>query len=191
MPRVGLTPQRVVEAAERLTDEVGPQLFTLAALAEILGVRQPSLYKHIDGLPALQRTVAVRAKAEFAEVLSRAAVGKSRSDALRALAWAFRDWAHQHPGRYAATLHAPDPTDPDDAAASTATVQVALDVLAGYAIEGTEAIHATRALRSALHGFVSLEAADGFGLPEDLDVSYARMVDGIVVAFERWEQSDR
>jgi hypothetical protein len=53
-----------------------------------------------------------------------------------------------------------------------------LDVLAGYGLTGADAVHAARALRSALHGFVSLEAAGGFGLPESLDESYDRLVEG-------------
>jgi len=43
-------------------------------------------------------------------------------------------------------------------------------------MRGADAIHAARAVRSALHGFVSLEAAGGFGLSEDVDESYARLV---------------
>jgi hypothetical protein len=46
----------------------------------------------------------------------------------------------------------------------------------GYGLEGDDAIHAARAVRSALHGFVALEAGGGFGIPIDLDESYARMV---------------
>ena len=180
MPRAGLTTDRVVVEAERLTDHVGVDNLSLAALADTLGVRQPSLYKHIEGLPALKRTIAVRAKTELADVLARAAVGKSRGDAIRALAAAYRTWAHQHPGRYQAALHAPDPTDPDDEAASTAAVTVVLDILAGYQLHGPDAIHAARALRSALHGFVSLEAAGGFGLPHSLDDSYDRLVEGCI-----------
>ena len=182
MPRAGLTPDRVVAAAELLIDENGPDTLTLAALAENLGVRQPSLYKHIDGLPALHRTIALRAKTELADVLARAAVGKSRDDAVRALASAYRSWAHQHPGRYQATLRAPDPDDPDDQAASTAAVTVVLDVLAGYQLHGADAVHAARTLRSALHGFVSLEAAGGFGLPHSLDDSYHRLVQTAITA---------
>jgi AcrR family transcriptional regulator len=182
MPRAGLTPDRVVTEAERLTDQDGPDGLTMAALATSLGVRQPSLYKHIDGLPALQRTIAVRAKAELSHVLARATVGKSRDDAIRALAAAYRTWSHQHPGRYQATLHAPDPTDPDDDAASAAAVTVVLDVLAGYDLHGADAVHAARGLRSALHGFVSLEAAGGFGLPHNLDDSYHQLIETCVTA---------
>jgi AcrR family transcriptional regulator len=180
VPRAGLTPERVVTAAETLTDEVGVDDLTLAALADRLGVRQPSLYKHVDGLPALKRTIALRAKRELGEVLARAGVGKARDDAIRSLAAAYRTWAGQHPGRYHASVRAADISDPEDEAATAAAVGVVLDVLAGYGFTGADAVHAARALRSAMHGFVSLEAAGGFGLPESLDDSYGRLVEGCV-----------
>ncbi len=49
-------------------------------------------------------------------------------------------------------------------------------VLESYGLRGDEATHAIRGLRSLLHGFVSLEAAGGFGLPLDLDESFTRLV---------------
>ena len=97
--------------AERLADEGGLAQLTLAALALRLGVRQPSLYKHIDGLPGLRRSIAVRAKLELTDVLGSAAVGRSRDDAVVALADAYRAWALAHPGRYQAAQRAPDPDD--------------------------------------------------------------------------------
>lgn len=174
----------MVEEAERMADEVGLDRLTLAALAERLGVRQPSLYKHIDGMPGLHRSIAVRAKAELADVLGRAAVGRSRGDAIRSMAAAYRGWALEHPGRYAATVRAPDPTDADDVAASTAAVSVVLEILSGYDLRDDSAIDAARALRSALHGFVSLESAGGFGLPVDVDRSYDRLVDALLVGID-------
>jgi hypothetical protein len=53
---------------------------------------------------------------------------------------------------------------------------VVLAVLRGYGLEGDDAIHATRVIRSALHGFVLLEAEGGFGLELSVDESFARMV---------------
>ena len=184
MARAGLSEDRVVVEAERIADEVGLSRLTLAALAESLGVRQPSLYKHIDGMDALQRSIAVRAKTELADVLGRAAVGKSGDDAIRALAAAYRRWAVQHPGRYSATVRAPEPGDTDDEAASAAAVGVVLDVLAGYDLHGIDAIDATRAIRSTLHGFIALESSGGFGLPVNIDRSFERLVDGLVVALQ-------
>jgi len=60
--------------------------------------------------------------------------------------------------------------------AAEAVVGVVLAVLRGYELEGEEAIHGARIVRSALHGFVGLEIDAGFGLPISLDDTYARLV---------------
>jgi AcrR family transcriptional regulator len=188
MPRAGLTEERVVEEGERFADEVGLSSLTLAALAERLGVRQPSLYKHITGTDGLRRSIALRAKDELAIVLGRAAVGRARGEAIAAMALAYRAWAHQHPGRYAAAQRAPVPGDIDDEIASASVTQVAFDVMAGYELRDEDAVDAIRALRAALHGFVTLEAAGGFGLPVDVDRSYDRLVAGLTTAFAGWSK---
>jgi AcrR family transcriptional regulator len=186
VPRAGLTEARVVDEAERIADEVGLSRLTLAALAERLGVRQPSLYKHVDGMAALQRSLAVRAKNELAHVLARAAVGRERDDAIASISHAYRAWALGHPGRYAAAQRAPIPGDADDEAASRAAVQVVADVLAGYQLREDDAVDAIRALRSTLHGFVTLEMGGAFGLPVDVDRSFERLVCGLITALSLW-----
>jgi hypothetical protein len=55
-------------------------------------------------------------------------------------------------------------------------VDVVLAVLRAYRLENDAAIHAARVVRSALHGFVSLETDDGFGIPLDLDESFGLLV---------------
>ena len=65
-------------------------------------------------------------------------------------------------------------------------VAIATDVLAGYQLRDDDAIDATRALRSTLHGFVTLEAAGGFGLPVDVDRSFDRLVRGLITALSSW-----
>jgi AcrR family transcriptional regulator len=173
MPRAGLTTERVVEEAEILADEGEP--VTLAVLARRLGVQVPSLYKHVAGADALQRSVANRAKFELADVLANAAVGKAGPNAVAALAVTYRDWALAHPGRYATTLRAPDPADPEDFAAASRAIQVIFDALGAYGLKDDDLIDATRFFRSTLHGFVALIAAGAFELP-NLDRSFARMV---------------
>jgi len=184
--RAGLTEALVIAEAERLADEVGLPRLTLAALAARLGVRQPSLYKHIEGMDGLLRSISVRGKGELAYVLARAAVGRERADALTSVSHAYRAWALEHPGRYAAVQRAPAPGDAEDEAASLTVVQVVTDVLAGYGLGDDDAIDATRALRSALHGFVTLDSNGGFALPVDIDRSFERLVSGLGRAFESW-----
>jgi AcrR family transcriptional regulator len=176
----------VVDEAERIADEVGLARLTLVALADRLGVRQPSLYKHIDGMDALQRCLSIRAKNELAYVLARAAVGRERGDAVASISHAYRKWALEHPGRYTAAQRAPAKGDLEDIAASQAVLAIATDVLAGYQLRDDDAIDATRALRSTLHGFVTLEAAGGFGLPVDVDRSFDRLVRGLITALSSW-----
>ena len=190
MPRAGLTPERVVAGAEELVDEVGLGNLTLAQLAGRLGVRLPSLYKHVTGMDGLQRELAVRAKSELALVLGRSAVGRSGADAVHSMAAAYRQWAKEHPGRYAATQRAPTPGDEADQLASAEGVDVVLDVLAGFGLTGVDAIDATRALRSAMHGFTSLELDGGFGLPVDVERSYTRMIGAFVTAFRAWPSAE-
>lgn len=182
MPRLGLNETRIVEEAERIADQVGLHRLTLAAVAESLGVRQPSLYKHVDGMDGLRRAISIRAKDELAETIARAAVGRARGAAIEAMSHAYRDWALKHPGRYAAAQFAPTAGDTEDETASHGVVEVVSDVLVGYDLHDDEAIDATRALRAALHGFVTLESDGGFGLPVDIDHSFGQMIRGLVVS---------
>jgi AcrR family transcriptional regulator len=188
VPRAGLSETRVVEEAERIADEAGLSQLTLAALAERLGVRQPSLYKHVDGMEALQRSIAIRAKTELGDILARAAVGRSGGDAITAMSSAYRAWALAHPGRYAATQRPSASGDAEATAADAAVVQVVLDVLSGYELRDDDAIDTARAMRSALHGFVTLEMGGGFELPASVDRSFDRLINGLVTAFSNWSE---
>lgn len=169
-----------------MADEVGFGKLTLAALAERLGVRQPSLYKHLDSLAGLQRCISIEAKRELGAVLARAAVGRSGADAVHAMSHAYRAWALLHPGRYQAAQLGTVAGDSEDEIVSLAIVQVCTDALAAYQLEGDDAIDAVRAFRSALHGFVDLESGSGFGLKADIERSFERLIRGITVALENW-----
>ena len=179
MPRAGVTPARVVEVAADLADKGGLESLTLAAVAAELGIRTPSLYKHVEGLPALRRLLAVRAKLDLAAVLGGAAVGRARGDALRTVALAYRDWAVAHPGLYAAAQAAPVPGDAEDVAASEAVVGVVFDVLRGYDVADDVLVDATRTLRAGLHGFVALEAAGGYAMARPVGDSLAWWLDSL------------
>lgn len=175
MPRVGLSPAGVVDAAIAIVDESGPGELTLSAVAGRAGVATPSLYKHVRNLAELRRLVTQRILEELTGRLSDAALGRSRDDALRSVMRAYRSYVVDHPGRYAAMDQSAEP-EPELDAASERLLGVVLAVLRGYGLEGPDLIHAARCLRSAVHGFAVLEAAGGFGLPEDLETSYELLI---------------
>ncbi len=189
MARAGLSREGVVEAAVAMADEVGLGRLTLAALAERLGVKQPSLYKHIDSLAGLHRSISLLAKRELSDVLVRAAVGRAGAEAIMAMSHAYRNWARRHPARYQASQTAAAPGDAEDKAVSLAGIQIIADVLTAYELEGDDAIDAIRAFRSTLHGFVSLETSGGFAMKVDINRSFERLVHGFTVALTRWTET--
>jgi AcrR family transcriptional regulator len=190
--RRGLTPATVADTAGRLADRDGLDALTLGAVATELGVRTPSLYNHVDGLPGLRRALALRGLAELGGVLRDAAVGRSADDAVIALADAYRAFARRRPGLYAALQRAPEAGDGELQAAAGRVLEPVLAVLRGYGLTGDAAVHAARALRSAMHGFVDLERVGGFGIDLDLDESYRRAIAAVAAGLrDGWKETPR
>ena len=178
MPRAGLDPAAVTGAGAVLADEVGFARLSMSLVAERLGVRTPSLYKHVSSQSDLAHRIAVLAADELGEAMGRAVQGRAGSEALAAAAQALRAYVKEHPGRYAALDDArPEgPDDPFTAAGRRALAPLAA-VLRGYDLPAAQHVHALRMLRSALHGFATLEVSGAFQLDTDVDDSFSWMVD--------------
>ncbi|WP_245981816.1 TetR/AcrR family transcriptional regulator [Frondihabitans australicus] len=177
--------------AADLVDELarsgaGAEALTLAAVADRLGVKIPSLYKHVAGLPALQRGLMLRAKLSLGDAMRSAAVGRSGDDAVAAVAHAYRGWAAEHPGQYSFTWAAGDPADEANLEASERVLTLIVAMLGAYDLSGDDALDAIRFFRATLHGFVSLETGGGYGMPLDIDRSFERLVAATVAALRAW-----
>jgi AcrR family transcriptional regulator len=179
-PRKHLNLQRVVETAIELANEHGFEAVTLASVAEQLGIRIPSLYNHVDGLPGLRYQMRLYGLRQLIEHARRAAVGKSGDEAVVSIANAYRAFAHAYPGIYAATLRAPDPDEHDLMTAAQEVIDILFAVLRPYDFDEEEMLHAIRAMRSVIHGFVDLETSGGFKMALDLDESFRRLVQGFI-----------
>ena len=178
--KAGLDRATVVATAARLADRDGLETLTLAELAAELGVRSPSLYAHVDGLAGLHRALGIMGAEAIAVELETAVARRRGAPAAALFATAFRTFAHDHPGLYAATSVAAAPGDDAHATALAAPVQVAARVLRGLDVRESQLIHMARTWRASLHGFVALERSAGFGLPVDIDASFRRMVDVLI-----------
>jgi AcrR family transcriptional regulator len=183
VPRAGLTPDVIVAEAGVLADRDGLATLTLADVAAHLGVRSPSLYKHVAGLPDLRRRLAVQGLRELKAGLDETVSGTASAPArLHRLGHAYRRFATERPGLYAASLRAPAADEPDVAQAAGDLTAFVLDLLAAFGLPRADLVHAARSVRSALHGFVALEAAGGFGLPQSVDESFERLLDDLEAA---------
>lgn len=177
MSRKGLDQHTVLLAAMEMADEHGLEAVTLAALAKKLGIRTPSLYNHIDGMQGLRSRLSLFGLQKMYEVLTRAAVGKSKDDAIRGMATAYVSFAREHPGLYEATQRSVYWQEEEVHHASQQIVDLFVQVLQAYDLERELAIHLIRGLRSLLHGFASLEQQGGFGMQLDVNESLRLLVD--------------
>lgn len=184
--RRGLDKETIVIAAAELVNAEGMGALSLSRLAKGLGVRTPSLYNHVDGLPGLRRELALHNVQQLGECLANAAIGKSGPQGLRAIAQAYREYIKESPGLYQASLRASgSQASPDRElqAAEERVVKIALAVVESFEMQDEDALHAVRALRSVVHGFATLEAEGGFGMPLDCDESFRRMIEMLIRAW--------
>lgn len=187
-PRTGLTKTSVIEAAVNLLNSEGPQALTLNRLAGELDIRPPSLYNHVDGLPGLQRELAVLNARLLADRMSEAAIGKSGTGVFMDVAQSFRKYVKDNPGLYMSTLRASgtqEAPDPGLIREEERALNVGLAIMASLGVQGEDAVHAVRAFRSMVHGFATLEVAGGFGMPQDCDESFRRLVEALVAGLKK------
>ena len=182
-PRTPLTVDRITDAAVELVEREGHDALALGAVAAALGVRAPSLYNHVDGLDEIRRRLRVRAIDALGDALQRATVGRSGDEAVRTIARAYRAFALDHPGLYAATVPSSEVADADVQQAGARVVETVVAALSGFHLDPDEAVHATRTLRAAVHGFVDLELAGGFGLAQSPSDTFDWMTELLAQGF--------
>ena len=186
MARAGLSAQRLARAGAELADEVGFDQVTVSALARRFDVKVASLYSHLRNSQDLRTRIALLALEELADRGADAVAGRSGKDALTALGNVYRDYAHEHPGRYAAAQFR---LDPEAAAASAGPRHPRLtrSILRGYDLAEEEQTHAVRLLGSVFHGYVSLEMRGGFShSAPDSRESWSRAMDALDTLLRNW-----
>jgi AcrR family transcriptional regulator len=188
--RPGARPTRlsrdsIVNAALTFLDREGWDALTINALATQLGTKGPSLYNHVNSLEDLRRTVRMRVVGDIIDMLNTVGDGRTRDDAVTAMASAYRSYAHHHPGRYSAFTRMPlGGDDPEFTEATRAAAAPVISVLASYGLDGDNAFYAALEFWSAMHGFVLLEMT-GAMTGIDTDVVFTDMVMRLASGMER------
>ena len=186
MVRAGLTRERLTRAGAELADEVGFDQVTVSALARQFDVKVASLYSHVKSSHDLKTRIALLALDELADRGATALAGRAGKDALTAFANVYRDYAREHPGRYAAAQLR---LDPEAAAASAGArhSQMTRAILRGYDLAEPDQTHAVRMLGSVFHGYVSLEMSGGFShSAPDSQESWSRVLDALDSLLRNW-----
>jgi AcrR family transcriptional regulator len=160
----------VVAAARAMLEQEGPEGLTMRRLAERMGIRAPSLYKHVDSKEGLEALLMADAFRELGQQLHDAVgslrKGGSRRNALTELARVYRRWALAHPHLYRLVTGGPLPRErlPEGLEAWTAEPVV---IAAGGDPDRARAVWAFA------HGMTILELDGRFPPDADLDAAWA------------------
>jgi len=186
--RAGLSAETLVNAAMKIADGEGIKSLTLSRLAREFGVKSPSLYEHIDGIDGLLRLLRLKGLELMGRQFQSAVMGISGDEAIGKLADSFRSFAEEYPSLYDLTVESDKEDSEEVKAASREILNVIYAVLNNYGLSDTMAIHATRYLRSVIHGFISLEKSGGFGIEVSIDESFIFVKKALVSTIKIWSK---
>ena len=154
-----LTPRarEIVAAARALLEDEGE--ISMRRLADRLGIKAPSLYKHLPGKQALEAAL-------ISDVFLEAAERFEAAEGLHALGAAYRAFALEHPHLYRLLFQG---RLPRERLVHGAEARAAAPVIAAVGNDPDRA----RAMFAFAHGMVILELDDRFPPDADLDAAWA------------------
>lgn len=166
-----LTPraQQIVEVALELLEEDGPEGVSMRLVAARLGVRAPSLYKHLPDKQAMQNAMIAIGLKRQGEACERGRLD-APDDPLWGVVDAFRRWALAHPHLYRLMMgEALDP-GPLVRAAELTAGRPLREVMDGDAVGALT-------VWSFGHGLITLEMQGRLPQGVDADLLWRRGVD--------------
>jgi AcrR family transcriptional regulator len=166
---LGPRAREIVAAARELLESDGPDGLSMRRIADRLGIRAPSLYKHVPDKQALESALISAYFEESAERLEAAARGAA--DPAAAIAGAYRDFARRNPHGYRLMTGRPLDRARLTPGAEERAARPLIDAVGGDR-------DAARALWAFLHGMTILELDGRFPPEADLDGAWRRGIAG-------------
>ena len=150
--------ETIIKAARTLIERDGVEHLSLTRLAQVVGIKAPSLYNHIDSKNSLLHAVIEDTYRHMFEAYDDAIQnsGPNAEDKLLALMDAHYQFAHANPNAYVLAYTAADPqqlSDADMLLKQALRVQEIIIKITGEA----NSLTAVRGLLAIVHGFVMLE----------------------------------
>ena len=172
----------IVAAGRRLLEERGLEALTMNDVAAAVGVRAPSLYKRVRGRSDLVRLILEDVADELTSALDAAAGSDDPVADLRAMAAAYRRFAHANPVTY--TLMFTPHAVPGGTARSVRSSATFLRIVTEVA-GPQQALPAARTIVAWAHGFITMELAGAFQLGGDVGQAWDFGLDRVLAAVRR------
>lgn len=185
MQKRNLTKEKIIQVAFSLADEIGLNQVTFPKIAEKLGIKYPSLYNHFANMNDLKIEMTVYFLNGLHFELMQGLVGKSGKDAIKEFAYIYRDFAFKNKSGYELFMNIPNAQDEKLNHLAKEIYKITHKILKFYIEDEKYSIHKNRALRSFLHGFISLNFLGYFQGPVDLEDSFQVMIDDFILSISK------
>ena len=171
--KAGLSKEKIIIIAAKMADEKGLAELTLKALADELGIKPPSLYKHFNGgLDELNKELMLYGWRMLDGEITKAVIGKAKDDAVIALCHTYRKFVSEHKGLFEAMQWYNMYQSEEHLQASAGSVDIIYRSLSSYEMTDEQKVHTVRMIRAFLQGFSTIEVHVGSNYPVPLDDSF-------------------
>lgn len=168
-----ITKETILRTAIDIADTKGLANVSLKEIAQILGIKSPSIYKHMPGgLTQIKHEIMILGWREIDEVIARGTAGKAGDEAVMALCMAFRGYVNKHPGVFEALQWHNSYVSTENDEVTKGIIQTLYQIIDAYKVGEDEKLHILRMLCSFVEGYCVIENHGGFGNPVSLDESF-------------------
>lgn len=155
--------------------EAGVSGLSLKAIAKLMGITAPALYRYFASRDDLLTELILSAYRELADVVEAVAgTDDAPRDRLVAIGAAIREWARSNPHRYLLLYGTPVPGYAAPAEATDLARRIFAPVQEAFSHDPDETLHRSLTFWTRVHGVISLEIAGHFtGMPFDPALLFA------------------
>lgn len=194
MKRAGIDKETIIRSAAQLVNQAGMERITMKMLADKLGVKPPSLYNHMKGLEDLKKQLMIFGWTQAKENLLLSLAGVSGYDAIKAMCYAFYDYATENTGLFEVMLWYNKFQNEEAAEATAELLAVIFKVTRSLDIPDNYCFHLIRTFRGFLEGFFLLVNNGSFGHPlpvtDSFEISVNILIAGIKELAHDWRDSE-
>lgn len=191
MARTGLNKDTIIKEAAQLVNTIGMEQITMKVLAEHLGIKSPSLYNHIRGLDDLKKQLMIYGWSQIEERIIYSVIGISGYDAIKAMCYAFYDYAIENPGVFDVMLWYNKFQSDEMDAATSKLLSIIFRITKSLNIPDNYCFHLIRTFRGFLEGFFLLVNNGSFGHPlpiaDSFELSVHVLIEGVKALEEKWK----
>ncbi|ARV59881.1 TetR family transcriptional regulator [Nostocales cyanobacterium HT-58-2] len=176
---------KIIRTAQHLLETQGLENLSMQMVASSLGIRAPSLYKHVENKSQLVKAVLEAMLVELGEALANAAQTHNLEDDLRAMMIAYRAFAHEHSTLYPLLYSRLSSEMQPDTKVSATAVAPLLETIEQW-VDREQSLSAARIVVAFTHGFVHMELAGVFRLGGNVEEAFELGIESLIEVLHKF-----